>query len=42
MSKMLVALSRMRKHNTVDEIPARGNGSPARASSETSTSRYLT
>lgn len=39
---MLIAQSRMRKHSTVDEIPARGNGIPALATSETSASCYLT
>jgi len=34
--KMLIAVSRVRKHNVVDEIAARGNESPAFAFSETS------
>ena len=34
---MLLAISRARNNNAVREIPARGNGSPAFASSETST-----
>lgn len=39
---MLLAISRARNNNAVREIPARGNGSPAFASSETSTLHCLT
>ena len=40
--KMLLSVSRARNNSAVHEVPARGNGSPAFASSETSTLRSLT